>query len=231
MSSSHKLLIVHRTFLGRKNTKYDYSKTAAISAAKSILYEFPKGANLPFQDLWTSIYHSVAASTTLVMDMFQNPSTPTDEINHLVQASLQELARLQNTSPIAARGVQLLSTLLAEAETHRKNSADKLANKRKRGDNSEDDNFGNVAKRVSNSVQTSPPSSSSNSLSPSTHLPLPFLPYYPSIPSSGFSYNNAVEFGVSQGDNDLEFWRLLEGFDTPIENRGENIIESGTWSS
>lgn len=178
------------------------------------------------------------------MGMFSNPAPAADDLKNLVEVSLSELARLQETSPIAARGVQLLSTLLLEANQHRQAAASRSPTKRKRSAPlGEEDNFGNVAKRVSNSVQTSPPSSSSTSLSPSTHLP--FVPYYPTIPSpnvnnfdsllsttsTSFTGYNGMEIGVAEGETDLEFWRLLEGFQTPGENANNHPVESGTWSS
>lgn len=270
MSSNHKLLIIHRTYLGRKNSKYEYSKNAAIEAAKQILYEFPRGTLLPYQDLWTSIYHAVAASTTILMDLFQHPSaTPSTDLKNLVETSLQQLAKLTETSSIAARGVQLLSSLLAEASAHRRAEASKSSggggsgSKRKRSNllGAEEESFGKVAKKVANnnssngnhqhshnqnsqhiSSASSSTSNSNNSRSPSNQLQLPLLPYYPSIPSpnsnafdsllssSSFSYGTGVEFAMT-GENDLEFWRLLEGFETPSFESDHPIVESGTWSS
>lgn len=275
MSSNHKLLIIHRTFLGRKDPKYSFSRTAAIDAARAILVEFPRGHSLPFQDvsmhyrlrwavtdvtlkLWTGIFHAVAASTTLILDMFQNPNSPSEdtEKRELVESSLRELSHLQDSSSIAARGVQLLSTLLNE-ESNQRGRPNGRSNKRKYSvEEGREEEFGREAKRVPENLSTSPtsylgPFSSASfpSFEPTSaaHYPsaltnLAPLNHFDTLFSTPAFQNLDTEgYGGSEGESNIEFWRLMDrGFESNgrrdsaagLEALGMGIEkDSGTWSS
>lgn len=91
---------------------------------------------------------------------------------------------LAPNSPIAARGVQLLSTLLGEEAKHRRSAASALGAAKKRKAPSESERFGQVAKRVVSNARSAGSAgdrSSNNSttaisptLNPVTSLP----PFY-----------------------------------------------------
>ncbi|KAM0753038.1 hypothetical protein T439DRAFT_323651 [Meredithblackwellia eburnea MCA 4105] len=178
MSVSHKLLVIHRTFLGRsfRDPRFSYSRKAAIEAARGIIQRFLMGSRLP-QHVWTAIYHAISASTILILDVFQSSSSdPSDDIankRHEVTAALEELRRLEHSSPIAARGAQLLGTLLAEEAKHRRpgsgvphesggtQQGGSGGRKRKLVEGVDVGRFGDVAKRAASTV-----SSGSSSTSP-----------------------------------------------------------------
>ncbi|GAA6056079.1 hypothetical protein JCM3770_001957 [Rhodotorula araucariae] len=163
MSVSHKLLMCHRVFLGRsfRDAKYVYSRKVAIEAARSIIQELVKGSHLPYQHLWTVPYHTISAATTIILDIFQTPSSDPDLVNKRreVQSALDELRILsdEDNSQIASRGIQLLTTLLAEEAKHRR-PVD--LRKRKAADMANDpeherEGFGDVAKLVAPGSRTS----------------------------------------------------------------------------
>ena len=54
-SLADKLLMCHRVFLGRsfRDSRFAFSRKAAIEAARSIIQELVKGSHLPYQHLWT----------------------------------------------------------------------------------------------------------------------------------------------------------------------------------
>ncbi|GAA5936355.1 hypothetical protein JCM3775_006477, partial [Rhodotorula graminis] len=126
MSVSHKLLMCHRVFLGRsfRDSRYAFSRKAAIEAARSIIQELVKGSKLPFQHLWTVPYHSISAAVVVILDIFQSSSADPDLVHKRreVQSVLDELRVLsdEGNSQIASRGIQLLTTLLAEEQRHRR---------------------------------------------------------------------------------------------------------------
>lgn len=105
-------------------------------------------------------YHAIVGATTLVLDVFQcSASDPRDDVaakRHEVGLAIAELRLLAPNSAIAARGVHLLSMLLAEESKHRAmanspSSAipNRAGNKRKATSH---DSFGEVAKRVASDV-------------------------------------------------------------------------------
>ncbi|GAA5853284.1 hypothetical protein JCM9279_003345 [Rhodotorula babjevae] len=126
MSVSHKLLMCHRVFLGRsfRDSRFAFSRKAAIEAARSIIQELVKGSQLPFQHLWTVPYHSISAAVVVILDIFQSSSSDPDLVHKRreVQSVLDELRVLsdEGNSQIASRGIQLLTTLLAEEQRHRR---------------------------------------------------------------------------------------------------------------
>lgn len=99
-------------------------------------------------------YHAIVGATTLILDVFQcSASDPRDDVankRYEVEMAIAELRILAPDSPIAARGVQLLSTLLYEEARHR--SAATLAinntSSKRTATAAELERFGDVAKRV-----------------------------------------------------------------------------------
>ncbi|GAA5925623.1 hypothetical protein JCM1841_004790 [Sporobolomyces salmonicolor] len=233
MSVSHKLLICHRVFLGRsfRDPKYAYSRKAAIEASRSIIQELAKGSQLPYQHLWTIPYHTISASTTIILDIYQSSSSDPDTSNKRreVQIALEELHLLAADSQIAARGVQLLATLLAEEAKHRRPGATRGgagigADGRKRkasemGSGSGDhERFGDVAKRVVSNSRTALSSTSggggggSSTLSPS--LAAATFPYFAPTTGGGgaFDQQSPVDSHLSDGSLTQDaFDAILQG--------------------
>lgn len=195
------------------------------------------------QQVWTCAYHAIAASTTLILDIFQSStSDPSEDVINKrleVQAALEELKTLSDTSPIAARGVQLLSTLLAEEAKHRR--TDLSSRKRKAPDPPLDhERFGDVAKRVSNSVvkvvkSPSPRSSIGNSSLPPYYAPQdsPALSdgsltqdAFDSILLSGIGIGEQ-QYGPGESpggvDTNFDFWRMLDASFEPTSQGSQGV--------
>ncbi|ORY84693.1 hypothetical protein BCR35DRAFT_324757 [Leucosporidium creatinivorum] len=120
----HTILVIHRPFLGRafKDPRYAYSRTAASDAARAILHQLASGSGREVPHLWTVPYHAIAAATCLTLDVFQSSSSPSSPAQthetslkrNEIRLAIEALRILSDTSPIAARGVQLLDSLLME---------------------------------------------------------------------------------------------------------------------
>ncbi|BGP32978.1 hypothetical protein JCM10296v2_004766 [Rhodotorula toruloides] len=120
ISISHKLLVVHRTFLTVPDERFAYSRRVATEAARSIIQQLARNPPNSISAYWTLPYHTISAATTLMLDIFQSPEDPSVPVKRVeVQHALYELQQLAPSSHIAARGVSLLSTLLAEETKHR----------------------------------------------------------------------------------------------------------------
>ncbi|KAI5480534.1 C6 transcription factor [Pseudohyphozyma bogoriensis] len=242
MSSFHKLLIIHRTFLGRsfRDPRYTYSRRAATDAARRVLTQFVSQMAAHQPQLWTSIYHAVSASNLLLLEVFQSSTTdPADEVAEKrkeVQVALSHLTLLAPTSPIAARGVQLLSTLLAEEAKHRQlESAQSSALKRPAPSDHQAGRFGDLSKRHASDATlaggTVSPSFSTTSLYPFQESPAAteggtltteaynsiLFNTYPAFPDSyGSNGPSPGEMGYLEGNAD--FWRVL---DASFEGTGD----------
>ncbi|GEM08031.1 C6 transcription factor [Rhodotorula toruloides] len=118
--SSAELLVVHRTFLTVPDKCSAYSRQTATEAARSIIQQLARSPPDSISSYWTLPYHTVSAATTLMLDIFQSPGYPDVPVKRVeVQHALYELQRGAPSSHIAARGVSLLWTLLAEETKHR----------------------------------------------------------------------------------------------------------------
>ncbi|KAL8279331.1 hypothetical protein RQP46_008368 [Phenoliferia psychrophenolica] len=252
MSVHHKLLVIHRTFLGRsfRDPRYSYSRKAAIEAARIIIKRFLLGSNLP-QHVWTAIYHAISASTILILDVFQSSATdPADDIaskRFEVTSALDALRRLEDSSPIAARGAQLLGTLLAEEAKHRRPGGaggGEGSRKRKVDIDLPGGRFGEVAKRVVTTGTSAPSPSSSASLhliggealSPQSLSVSTAYPYFaataqdsPGNASDGSLTQESFDsilwngLGAQIGDNSIDFWRLLDQSMEPAVEGGGGL--------
>ncbi|GAA5929142.1 uncharacterized protein JCM15063_004064 [Sporobolomyces koalae] len=218
ISVSHKLLTCHRVFLGRsfRDPRYAYSRRSAIEAARSVIQEIARGSETHYQHLWTLPFHTIAASTTIILDIFQSSSADPDIPNKRreVELALEQLRKLSDEgSQIATRGVQLLSTLLAEEAKHRRVALPSSASrKRKASGPSDAGRFGDVAKRVvSLNGSPSAPVQGSPQFASST-FPY-FAPTLPSTSNGGIAFDNQSpsESHHSDGLNQDAFDRILQG--------------------
>jgi hypothetical protein len=129
ITTHHKILMVHRSFLARANSFASkraqittLSHRACIDAARVILREI-SAAPTPPQPLWTIPYHVVGAATVVLIDLLQNAGAPQDdqdaemETNAKraeVSGALAALRRMEIPSSIARRGVKILEDLVDE---------------------------------------------------------------------------------------------------------------------
>ncbi|GAA5910394.1 uncharacterized protein JCM6883_002992 [Sporobolomyces salmoneus] len=234
ISISHKLLICHRVFLGRsfRDPRFAYSRKAAIEAARSVIQEIAR-SDTHYQPLWTLPFHTIAASTSLILDIFQSSSTDPDIPNKRkeVECALQNLQKLsEEGSKIATRGVQLLSALLAEEAKHRRPVLPTSSESRKRrasgsapGDG---ERFGAVAKRVVSNSRTSLNGSPSASLQGSPSFQSSTFPYFaPTLPSGGggigFEHHQSpADSHQSDGLNQDAFDVILQGLNVGAYGAG-----------
>ena len=116
ISSSHKIIMVHRKFLNLSftNSAFAFTRRTCIAASKTILKEFQRAVADDGPVLW--IYHafSVAAAITLCLEMLHSgPRSPGHQEHHqLVLATVRLLEQI-HTSKIASRGAWLLSKLMS----------------------------------------------------------------------------------------------------------------------
>ncbi|KAK3642377.1 hypothetical protein LTR56_010730 [Elasticomyces elasticus] len=112
ISSSHKIIMIHRKFLSMSftNTAFTFTRRTCIAASKTILKEFRQATDEDGPVLW--IYHafSVAASITLCLDILYCGSDATEHAR-MVTETVSLLNDVQN-SKIASRGARLLGDLL-----------------------------------------------------------------------------------------------------------------------
>jgi hypothetical protein len=115
ISTSHKIIMVHRKFLSLSftNTAFAFTRRTCIAASKTILKEFERTVADGGPVLW--IYHafSVAAAITLCLEMLHSGSTSLgyQEHHQLVMSTIRLLKKAE-TSKIATRGVWLLAKLM-----------------------------------------------------------------------------------------------------------------------
>ncbi|KAL8286362.1 hypothetical protein RQP46_004379 [Phenoliferia psychrophenolica] len=188
ISTNHKLLVIHRTFVGRsiKGVEYAFSRKAMSEAARNILSQFID-APLSYQHVWTLPYHALVASTTLILEMFQDVAGDTvQEKRTLVESAQARLQTMEDYSPIAVRGVQLIVTLLAEESARRagasSSSGTATANGRKRSASHANlPDLETLPKRMSHSNSNSPALGGSSALAFSPTASMGTPPAFPSI--------------------------------------------------
>jgi hypothetical protein len=113
----HKIIMVHRPFLGRSFTEptFAYSRQACLAASKTILKEAKQAFDDEGPSLWIDQAFMVAAGIVLALDIFhRTPGTPElPEHKRLVDTTITMLAKYTD-SMIGIRGNRLLTSLLAE---------------------------------------------------------------------------------------------------------------------
>lgn len=121
ISSSHKIIMIHRKFLGPSftNPAFAYTRRTCLAASKTIIREYKLVVEEDGPILWTHQAFSVAACIILCLDLLhRKPSDREyDEQRQLVEEAM-EIFRGCYNSMIAIRGVKLLSSLLAAGSGH-----------------------------------------------------------------------------------------------------------------
>jgi hypothetical protein len=114
---AHKIIMIHRAFLGRSFTEqtFDFTRRTCMAAAKTILKEARQAYDEEGPMLWIDQAFMVAAGITLALDIFhRKPNEPEfEEHRKLVDNTIVLLGKFEN-SMISTRGIRLLSSLLAE---------------------------------------------------------------------------------------------------------------------
>lgn len=120
ISSSHKIIMVHRKFLSISftNNAFAFTRRTCIAASKTILKEFQRGTTENGPILW--IYHAfaVGAGITLCLEMLHSgPRAPAYMEHHRLALQTIQLLEQSEISKIASRGAWLLSRLIGAIPT------------------------------------------------------------------------------------------------------------------
>jgi hypothetical protein len=133
ISSSHKIIMVHRKFLSLSftNSAFAFTRRTCVAASKTIMKEFQRAVKDNGPVLW--IYHafSVAAGITLCLDMIHSRQGSTGQVEHrhLVDATIRLLEKAE-ASKIASRGAWLLSKLISAIPNAEESSQARSTGKR-----------------------------------------------------------------------------------------------------
>jgi hypothetical protein len=117
--ASHKIIMIHRKFLGLSftNSAFSFTRRTCIAASKTILKEALSGTDEQGPILWIEQAFSVAAGIILSLDILHRSAHEREFEEHtrLVADAIGYLRRFEH-SKIASRGVQLLSGLQRELQ-------------------------------------------------------------------------------------------------------------------
>ncbi|KAH7155930.1 hypothetical protein EDB81DRAFT_840163 [Dactylonectria macrodidyma] len=141
ISSSHKIIMIHRSFLSRSfsNPAFAFTRKTCLAASKTILKEYKCVVEEGGPVLWIYQAFAVAASIILVLDLLHSEPSELHNTEHfqLVHDIIEILAKCRN-STIAARGVKILTALLDEASATQRQG-------RKRASEGDNDRSGSQA--------------------------------------------------------------------------------------
>jgi hypothetical protein len=117
ISSAHKIIMIHRTFLSESftNPAFSFTRRTCLAASKTIIKEYKLAMDEDEPILWTHQAFSVAASIILILDVLHRSPSENEYREHtqLVEDTVDILRQCRN-SMIASRGFKLLSALLDE---------------------------------------------------------------------------------------------------------------------
>ncbi|KAK9323687.1 hypothetical protein V1517DRAFT_88887 [Lipomyces orientalis] len=118
ITHAHKIIVIHRSFLGKSFTdpRFAYTRWASVAASKTILREVEAAcADLERPAFWTDQSHTVGAGITLCLDILHRSQAEPEFAEHrkLVDQAVSLLGRYDD-STLALRGVRLLSSLLKD---------------------------------------------------------------------------------------------------------------------
>lgn len=120
ISSSHKIIMIHRSFLSESftNHAFAFTRRTCLAASKTIIKEYKSVVEEDGPILWIHQAFSVAASIILILDVLHRDDGASETEQHLqlVEDVLIILRKCHN-SMIAARGVKLISALLIEVNS------------------------------------------------------------------------------------------------------------------
>lgn len=116
ISSSHKIIMIHRSFLSESfvNPAFSFTRRTCLAASKTIIKEYKAVLNEDNPILWIYQAFSTAAAIILLLDVFHREPASVEYNEHksLVEDVVEILGSAD--SMIATRGTKLLSSLLTE---------------------------------------------------------------------------------------------------------------------
>lgn len=117
ISSSHEIIMIHRSFLSASftNAAFTFTRRTCLAASKTIIKEYRLVVEEDGPILWIHQAFAVAAGIILSLDILHRNQDSHECAEHreLVEAVLSILHSCRN-STIATRGIKVLSALLAE---------------------------------------------------------------------------------------------------------------------
>jgi hypothetical protein len=117
ITSSHKIIMIHRSFLldSFTNPAFAFTRRTCLAASKTIIKEYKCVIEEEGPILWIHQAFAVAASITLLLDVLHRDPGEKEGVEHraLAQDVVHILRSCQN-SMIATRGSKLLEVLLAQ---------------------------------------------------------------------------------------------------------------------
>ncbi|KAL2205935.1 hypothetical protein CC79DRAFT_1247926, partial [Sarocladium strictum] len=117
ISSGHKIIMIHRSFLSDSftNPAFAFTRRTCLSASKTIIKEYKQVIEEDGPVLWIHQAFAVAASIILLLDILHRDPTDGDCTEHkqLVKDVIDILS-LYQYSMICKRGIKLLRALLKE---------------------------------------------------------------------------------------------------------------------
>ena len=115
--AAHKIIMIHRKFLGMSftNSAFAFTRRTCLAASRTILKEAQAATDKNGPVLWIDQAFSVAAGIILCLDAFHRKSDEPEFHEHrgLAKEAIAYLSRF-TYSTIASRGTQLLTFLVAE---------------------------------------------------------------------------------------------------------------------
>ncbi|KAK0116426.1 hypothetical protein ONS95_013445 [Cadophora gregata] len=122
ITSAHKIIMIHRRFLGMSfhDKKFAFTRRTCLAAAKTIINEIKQEVPDESPILWTTQAFSVAAAIILALDNFSHHQSARESEEHrqLITETISILSKSVSISLIAARGTRLLTDLQAEERRH-----------------------------------------------------------------------------------------------------------------
>ncbi|KAK2025434.1 hypothetical protein LX32DRAFT_703441 [Colletotrichum zoysiae] len=117
ISSSHKVIMIHRSFLSDSftNPAFAFTRLTCIAASKTIIKEYKAVCREDGPVLWVHQAFSVAASIILLLDVLHRAPGESEHVEHRQMAeSVIEILKSYGNSTIAVRGIRLLQALIVE---------------------------------------------------------------------------------------------------------------------
>ncbi|EFQ25720.1 uncharacterized protein GLRG_00864 [Colletotrichum graminicola M1.001] len=117
ISSSHKIIMIHRSFLSDSftNPAFSFTRLTCLAASKTIIKEYNFVSQEDGPVLWVHQAFAVAASIILLLDVLHRAPGEAEHVEHRQLAeSVIGILKSYGNSTIAARGIKLLQALILE---------------------------------------------------------------------------------------------------------------------
>ena len=118
ITSSHKIIMIHRSFLldSFVNPAFAFTRRTCLAASKTIIKEYKCLIEENGPTLWIHQAFAVAASITLLLDVLHRNPGDRECAEHRAHAQdVLRILRLRRNSMIAIRGTKLIEAILAQA--------------------------------------------------------------------------------------------------------------------